>query len=179
MASLVDTTMFEKYTTGDAQTYLDGASAAVQSYCGWHIAPVKTDETLTIDGRGGSHLWLPSKHVVNVSAVTVSGVLVDSTEYDWSEDGFLELRCGSFPTRARSITVTLTHGYAAVPADVAQVVMEVSARAKASPAGALREQAGQVSVDHGRIRGGLTPGGALLAEEMARLDPYKLPTRVV
>lgn len=175
MASLVDTTTFEKYESGDAQTFLDGVSEVVRSYCGWHIAP-EVEETVTLDGRGGSHLWLPTKHIVSVSEVKINGTA--TTDYAWSEDGYLALTKGCLPNLPRSVEVTMNHGYAEVPADVAQVVMQVAARAKSSPAGALREQAGQVSVDHGRINGGITPGAGLLAHELDALQKYKLPTRV-
>src|SRR5690606_40401225 len=167
----VDSTQFASYEARDVGTFLEGVSGIVTGYCGWHIAPTRTD-SLTLDGFGGSHLWLPSLHVTEIESLTVAGEELTSDQFDWSEDGYLELRCGRFPNRPRTIAVTMTHGYETVPADVAQVVMEVAARAKASPAGALREQAGQVSVDHGRINGGMTPGGALLSTDKERLDPY-------
>lgn len=172
--SLVTPEQLAQYEAGDPQTFLNGVSAAVQRYCGWHIAPAQ-DDVLTLDSRGGRHLHLPSLKVVTVASVTVCGELTDPSEYSWSESGYIELHCGSFPHRPRSVVVDLHHGFAEIPADLMDVIMRVAARAKATPMGATRQAAGGVSFDFGRTSSGLAAGTALMADDYAILDLYKVP----
>ncbi len=111
---------------------LDVAVAIVRTYCRWHIAPTVT-ETITLDGRGGQLLTLPSMHVAAVTAVTVDGVDID--DFDWSTNGTVE-RCGWWPSKRRSIEIDVQHGHAACPDDVAGVVASIAAKLPLSTGGA-------------------------------------------
>ena len=155
---------------------LEGASAAVRRYCGWHVAPVVT-ETVTMDGDGGSVLMLPSLRVVSVVSVSVEGRVLDEDEYDWYEKGMVELRGGRWSRRFRSIVVEMEHGFDAAP-DVAQVVQQVVANAISSALGATREQAGQVSISWSLTAPNVAGGISLLDRDLSTLDMYRLPGRV-
>ena len=149
-----------------------GASQAVRTYCGWHIAPV-ISETLTVDGPGGSELTLPTLRVVAVREVRVEGVALAESDYDWSESGQIRLRCGEWPRRYRAVEVDVDHGFDA-PADVMQVVQQVATNAISSSMGATREQAGSVSITWALTAPNVSGGVSLLQRDLAILDAYKI-----
>ena len=140
-----------------------GATDGIRLLCGWHIAPI-IEETLILDGNGGTVMQLPSLHVLDVTGVKAEGIPI---EVDWSADGMIEARRGRFPSRFRSVEVTLRHGYATAPAVVA-VLTQAVLGAAASPMGATREQAGQVAVSWART------GLALNLDDMAMIRPYMI-----
>lgn len=162
------------FQAGDPLKMLEWVSAVIRAYCGWHIAPVLT-ETLHVDGEGSRHLWLPSLHVTGVAEVKNNGEVVDPDQYDWSESGYLELRCGHFSTRPRGIEVTLTHGYDTAPGDLVEATVSIASRS-GDTGGTVMERAGQVQVSFGTFNG-VSGGVALLDHEKAVLAPYKLPPR--
>ena len=108
MASLVD------LPVGYDPAAVAAAEAMVRSYCGWHIAPSET-HTVTLDGKGGSTLFLPSLHVTAITSITVDGTLLAATGYEWSETGQVNRKYGAWPRKLRSIVVVFTHGYTDVP----------------------------------------------------------------
>lgn len=173
----VEVTDLEAYQSGDADAILGQAEATIRAYCGWHVSPDLT-ETLTLDGQGGRHLWLPSLKVNSITSVTHLGEPVDLDDVDWSESGYLELRCGYWTRRPRRIAVTLNHGYEVAPAELVEVVVSIASRAASSPSGAVREQAGQVNFTWATVASGVSGGLALLQHERDILDKYKLPPRV-
>lgn len=155
---------------------LEGASAAVRRYCGWHISPT-LDATLTLDGDGGRLLTLPTLKLVGVESITVNGEVLAGDAYDWSESGMVELRNGCWPRRFRSITVQMKHGLEDAP-DVVQVVQQVVANAISSALGATREQAGQVSISWSLTAPNVAGGISLLQRDLDTLNLYKLPGRI-
>jgi len=79
----------EAFRSGDDAAIVRQTQAAIRRYCGWHIAPSIT-ETITLDGDGSRHLWLPSLHVTAVTAVTNGDTVLDvSSDLDWSESGYV------------------------------------------------------------------------------------------
>lgn len=168
-------------TTGDLTNLLSGdeaasvrqAQRAVRNYCEWHIAPVIT-ETLTLDGDGGNLLFLPSLKIVEILSVITDGRVVDLTQVDVSEAGYLELFTGCWSARPGKTFVVLEHGHDPVPDDVVGVVAQVAARAIDSPSGRTREQAGGVNVGFGLTGVGVSGGIALLEHEKAILDKYRV-----
>lgn len=153
---------------------LDVAVSIARTYCRWHIAPTLT-QTLTLDGRGGRLLALPSLHVVDVTAVTVDGVEV--TDFEWSDNGTLE-RCAGWPAKRRSIEVTLEHGHAACPDDVAGVVASIAAKLPLTTGGEGVE-VGVVEEAIGTYRYRLSDSsqteGQLNESHMFLLSAYRLP----
>jgi len=172
------------------------AMAAVRAYCGWHIAPSR-DETLTLDGPGGTALVLPSLHVTDVVSVTENGtVLADGTDpdipadYSWSEAGIIQRgpagqtawsgswSCGvSLWTRElRGIVVELTHGYDEWPPELAGIINAVSQRMVDNPTGLEQQTVGPFTEKYATSGGGGAGSGFAGADE-AVLARYRLPPR--
>jgi hypothetical protein len=152
---------------------LDGVSAAVRNWCGWHVFP-DLQQTVTLDGPGGRYLALPTRHVATVTAVTENGTtLVDGVDYRWSTDGSIKRVTRYWTDDYRAITVTYTHGFEDVP-DVTAVVLSVAARLLASPMGAVSESAGGVTVKWSETTRGVAGGLGILDHEYALLAPYRI-----
>jgi hypothetical protein len=148
------------------------AQALVTAYCGWHIAP-GVSETLTLDGTGSGTMLVPSLHITSLTEVTNEGITLDPVTYDWSAAGIIELRCGRFTHRLRGVTVTLTHGYPNMPADVQAVIDRIDARGTDDPG--VLAQVGQVR--YATTASGTAVGASLTDLDRAILDRYKLPPR--
>lgn len=156
-----------------AKLLLDGASAAIRRRAGWHIAPVVRDTVTVTDHYGGGRLdvLVPSGRVRAVTGVRVDGRPV--TGYAWDEDG--AVWAGHLSAGPHRIEVDLEHGYhPSEVADLAAVVLQVSAIALSSPKGATREQAGQVSVTWAQTAIGVAGGLSLLDRDLAIVDAYRL-----
>lgn len=166
----------ELYQSGDADAIVRQAQDFIRAYCGWHVAPALT-ETLTLDGNGGRHLWLPSLKVNSITSVTHCGDLLDSDDYDWSESGYLELRCGCWTHRPRQIVVELNHGFDDIPEALVEVAVSVASRAASSPSGAVQEATGPFSAKWSSVAPGVSGGIALLEHERSVLGKFKLPPR--
>lgn len=169
---IVTTGQLDAYLTGDPQSALDAATAAVRAYCGWHVAPPAT-ETVAVDADGYTVL-LPSLRITAVSSVTVDGAPLGADAFEWSAAGILRLTASA--RGFRKVEVAMTHGFDTAP-DVAAVIFAVAARAIASPSGVVRAQVGQVSETYTQTGANQAGGVALLDAEMATLDRYKLPPR--
>lgn len=144
---------------------LSAISAAVRRYCGWHITP-EQDDTFVLDGTGGHFLLLPSAHVVDVTAITNDGTVIDPLDAQWSDAGIVKIN-GRWTDKLRGVTIDVTHGWAdgAVP-DIAMQVVLIAARVAASPRGETITAIGGVSVQLAATGLALTP-----AEQLA-LAPY-------
>lgn len=157
---------------------LDGATAAVRRYCGWHVAP-SFGETVVLDGPGGDVLTLPTLYLTALTSVVEAGVTLveyDAAtavgDYEWSVLGNVR-RYGFWTDRYRGLSVTMTHGFDTAP-DVAQIIMQVVSSALSSPMGATREQAGQLSVTWATTGPGVSGGLSLLERDLAVLAQYRL-----
>lgn len=142
--------------------------ALIRSYCGWHVAPVRT-ETLTVDGSGGTIQPLPTLHVVAVDAVENDGVAVADVE--WSESGFLR---GRWTSKLRGVTVTLTHGYVTWPAEIEACAARLAAAERIALTGGGQVSIGAVRVAGPQLQSGTPPLDPYVA---AILDRYRLPPR--
>lgn len=122
------------------------AEAMVRAYCGWHIAPAVT-ETLTLDGKGGAILVLPSLRVTAITAVVADGVTLAAAAYSWSQSGLVERVGADWPRKFRSVAVTLTHGYATCPLEVRDFIQQLAENGAATPP-LTKAQVGQVVVTY-------------------------------
>lgn len=147
---------------GVTQVYVDGVSAAIRSYCGWHVAPV-LEQTLVVDGSGGSVLNLPTLRLVSVVEVKVQGAAI--AEPEWSHDGTMR---GSWPDVYRAVEAKVTHGFDDAH-DVMAVAMDAMARAANQELGGGEETIGPFSF--GASQGAVS----FYAHELAVLDRYRLP----
>lgn len=185
MASFASPAELAEYTAGligpddpRSQVILDGATKALQNYAGWHIAPAES-VTLILDG-GSSVLYLPTLKLNSVTSITVDGALQDVTSYEWSRvTGNVRVKNhGYFPDSWGGITVVFNSGHATVPADLKQIVLQVSAQALSSPTGATREQAGQVSMQWATTAPGVAGGLSLLGRDLAIIGHYRIEREV-
>lgn len=120
----------DDFRAGDATLNLDAAVAAIRSACGWHVAPIRT-ETLTLEATNGVVI-LPTLRATGV-VVVIDGTTLDASEYTLRPGVLLlgSLRgCGE-------VTVTLTHGYDDLPADLKRVALSM-ADTGTSPGGRLK-----------------------------------------
>lgn len=151
---------------------ISGVWSGIRSYCGWHVSPVIT-ETLTLDGKGGRFLKLPTLRLASVGVLKIDGKPIPAENYGVSKLGLIELYAGEFPRRYGSIEVTFTHGYETVP-DVNQVATQIIVNALASPMGVTREQAGAVSISFATTAPGVSGGVSILERDKEILSRYKL-----
>lgn len=149
---------------------VDSASAAIRDLCGWHIAPIVEQTFIVDEPLGRADIFLPTLRLLEITAVKVDGVALDAEELaalDWSSRGYLSRgNGGRWPTRRRSVEITVRHGWAATPASVSQVCLALAQRMGTAPAGLVRQQVGQRSEEY--LRG-------LHESELASLAPYVIP----
>lgn len=152
---------------------LDGVSAAVRRWCGWHIYP-EVQETVVLDGPGGRYLALPTKQATQVQSILENGfILLDGIHYRWAFDGSVKRLDRYWVDDYRAVTVTYRHGFDEVE-DVKSVVLSVASRQLASPMGAVSEAAGGVTVKWSETASGVAGGLGILAHEFALLAPYRI-----
>ncbi len=149
---------------------VNAASAAIRDHCGWHIAPVRTQTFVVDEPLGRPDVFLPTLRLVEITAVKVEGVDLTEeqlTALDWSSQGYLSRGQGwRWPTRRRSVEITVRHGYDRTPANVAQVCLALAGRVASTPAGLARRQVGQRSEEY--LRG-------IHESELVTLAPYVIP----
>lgn len=152
------------------QFWLDAATQAVRSYVGWHVAPVVT-ETITLDGRGGRSLLLPSLHVGEITSVLNDGVeVIDDVQM--STMGIISLDCGHWCLKLGGIQVTWTHGWPVDEvADLSGIIAKLASRAAVAAGNITRQNAGTMGVSYGTA-GGLPPGTDLFQTEKDQLARY-------
>lgn len=154
-------------------TGTEAGSAVIRGYCRWHIWPAVT-ETLILDGPGTTTLLLPTLALTAVTAVTetrwgrgqTAVTLTPATDLDWSAAGVLwhvDRKC--WTSKPRGISVSIVHGYADVPDDIAQLATALTARSAGNPSRVKRMQLGQRSVEYA--------AAGLLLDEIAVLDRYR------
>jgi hypothetical protein len=145
---------------------LAAAFADVQDYCGWHIAPQRS-ETFTVDVYDRGVLFIPTMQLAGVTAVTQNGIPVDLATVTWDPAGTIRRATGhSFHGTGR-VTVTVTHGYTVLPDNVRDVVLGLAHRRLDNPAGRQRAQESDLMDVFGPAT--LTDG------EKATLDAYRIP----
>ena len=155
------------------------AEAAVRAYCGWHIAPVRTDDVVALDGPSSGYLLLPSLHVTAVASVVVDGEEVDPTTYTWTRGGVLRRGTGyTWGATPSGVTVTFTHGHDAPPPAVTAVVQAIAQRAVDNPRSLVRTQVGPFGDTYSQTGFNQSLPIAVLAAEKELLAPYALPKRL-
>lgn len=179
-----------------AQKAIDDATAVIRNYCGQEISLVE-DEEITLDSSGRFKLFLPELPVTEVSAVIEDGeTLTEDEDYKLGQWGILHRVSSSgeairWASGIQVITVTYSHGYETVPADVAAVCTRAASRQyqaglKAAEneglPGLVSKSLGDYAVTFGSEQGGGAGGesvlGAsaspmLLRSEMVILDRYR------
>ncbi|MFE9845776.1 mobile element protein [Streptomyces goshikiensis] len=113
-----------------------------------HEVNLVEGDVVTLDGNGRESLLLPVWPTVAVTKVLLDGKeLVDGTDYSWSAAGILRrLGCQVWPDRLRCIEVTYSHGWAEIPADISDAVIEQARAAFRSEPGIKSKAVGGQSV---------------------------------
>lgn len=163
------------------------ASGKVRAYCGWHIATSVT-ETFTVNGSGVYRQPLPSLYLTGLTSISDCGTALDLTVLDWAAEGWVEWSQynygyaqkfgfpGFFSRKPRGVVATVTHGYPVVPSEIVALVCTMVARQASSPAGIIREQAGQVNASYSQVAPNVAGGITLMKNEMSDLDAYRIPS---
>lgn len=99
------------------QDMLDAALAVARKYCGWHVSPVRLDDEFTLDGKGGTQLFPPTRRILDLVEATSDGVDVTANcvvpaQAQWK----IVLSTGVWSTAYNGITVQMDHGYHAAEA---------------------------------------------------------------
>ncbi|MCX5522590.1 mobile element protein [Streptomyces bobili] len=90
-----------------------------------HPVSLVAGDAFLLDGNGRESLLLPAAPVLSVSAVTLDGeALAEGTDFDWSAHGFLRRLDGVWPERLRCVGGLYDHGYALIPEDIQEVVVD-------------------------------------------------------
>ncbi|MFJ3812283.1 mobile element protein [Streptomyces sp. NPDC090073] len=90
-----------------------------------HPVSLVAGDVVTLDGTGQQTLLLPSAPVIAVPSVKLDGVTVtQGTDYEWSADGILRRIGACWPDRLRCVEVSYDHGYAVIPEDIQEVVID-------------------------------------------------------
>lgn len=145
---------------------------------GVELTTTHTDVILDGPARGSEVLLLPGFPILSVSKVETLGTdnttWTEVTGYGWNTAGFVSQSWSSdsrptppsgaysatttlmmprwfcmWPTRMRSIRVTYSSGFAAIPASVKAVCLATAARAMANPLGLLSEHIGDYQYSAG------------------------------
>lgn len=164
-----------------AQALLDQASAVVRSYVRQDISRATTTDTFTMRRvdpvlhRCAGAVTLPQRPVVDIDTV-----LIDGTEtQDWWQDGNdLLLRSWTWDRppaahRPPQVTVTYTHGWDPVPAEIQAIVMQAANRVIVNPSGIRSETVGGESVTYLIPAAGEYLGVLLSRTEQKVLDRYR------
>ena len=119
----LDVVAVESYTRGrldrdddETQRQLDAALAAARRYCGWHVTPVTTNQSITLDGPGDRILVLPTLQLGSVTGISEEGITLNLADVQISARGMVLKTDGSYWTdKLGGIAVVFTHGYSSAP----------------------------------------------------------------
>ena len=119
----LDAATVESFTHGrldsdDPETVrqLAAAVAAARRYCGWHVTPVVTNQSVTMDGPGNRILALPTLQLGSVTSIREDGITLNLADLQVSARGVVLKTDGTFWTdKLGGIVAVFTHGYSAAP----------------------------------------------------------------
>lgn len=147
------------------------AVAAIEDYCGWHVAPVR-EETVEVESDGSGVVFLPTLRIESISSVTVNDEPVTVERGDWSRVGRLRVpaRCGDV------VSVTMRHGFK-VTESLKAAALGLAAMEQQSPDGRMvsAQSLGDRSVSYytpTQLTDVMTPGDPRLT-----LRRYVIPAR--
>lgn len=186
-----------KFQADDPEWFLRAAGRAVRKYCGWHLFPNIRQHLINIETGAQGIIMLPSRHVTEVDELTLSygeqddkcrGVHRDA--YIWYQDGWIQMKGTAFRmdwyaagyyygndpyylpiTQPGLATVTLWHGYHALPDDIKEVAFELAQTAMIMKAGNVKMLA---TPGEYRIELAHDAGLTLNPDQMRRLSSYRI-----
>jgi hypothetical protein len=184
------------------QLLLDLATAVITAWTRQDIALV-TDDVVELPGTWNANLELPQFPVVDISAVSVNGIALGDAEWTWNQRQTLRrgggARAFDYPAGAlvaaaagdvvdwplqqsgawhwngpdATVTVTYSHGYDPVPADVQAVCLALATRIFTNPTGAVSEQVLNYQVTYDQAARARAAGMALTPEDQQALRKYR------
>lgn len=156
-----------------ASLFLDAATDAVRSACGWHISPV-LEISGALRSNGGRILRLPCRHVVELSELVSRSGTDLLPLCQWDDSGLVELDYPVVPGIAAA-RFRATAGYRAdeIPVVVA-VISQAARRAASAPGGYVRSESVNGSSVSYAVGSGGAPAVSLLPDELAALAPYMI-----
>lgn len=159
-------------TQVNPQFWLNAANQAIRTECGWHVAPIITEE-LVLDGAGGKNLLVPSLRIREVVIARSDGRDVTDQVKFSRRAGVLTLASG-WSCDVGSIELTIRHGFEAeeVP-NIAALIVTLTKRAASSGA-FVQQSIGPASAKVATGRDGAALGVPLLESERETLAPYRL-----
>lgn len=159
-------------TQVNPQFWLNAANQAIRTECGWHVAPIITEE-LVLDGAGGKNLLVPSLRIREVVIARSDGRDVTDQVKFSRRAGVLTLASG-WSCDIGSIELTIRHGFEAeeVP-NIAALIVTLTKRAASSGA-FVQQSIGPASAKVATGRDGAALGVPLLESERETLAPYRL-----
>lgn len=102
-------------TNPQTQLMLNAALAAARNDIRWHVAPVAMGEVISLNGRGGRKMWLPTKNVVQIHAITdaVAGSIdpVAGVVFDADIPNKMILNTQVWCCQFSGVTVSWDHGF--------------------------------------------------------------------
>lgn len=166
----------ERYTGGrldkddpETASLIARGYAAARRFCGWHVAPIKS-EVLTLDGAGGRLLRLPTLRIVTLTSIVDDGDALVPADLYISKSGLVEKRTGGlWSTKLGSIVVTMEHGFDSAP-DFDAAVLSWIDRASLAPAGGRARVVGPFQYSDEPMAANST----FTASERALLEMYRL-----
>jgi hypothetical protein len=127
------------------QRLLELASARVRQYTRQFLSAVAAD-TVTLEGRWDSEIYLPEFPVTAISSIVLDGNTVDPSEYRFTSNGIVT-RHGRWWGSPRSTVVAIyDHGYDPMPDDVVHIVADLVAEQYRNPDLLQQEQLGNYEV---------------------------------
>lgn len=108
-------------------------------------------EVIVLDGTGTGSLLLPAAPVTALSQLLLDGEeLTEGEDYTWSSDGYVRREgCQVWPARLRCVQITYTHGYATIPDDIREAVIDQARSIYAVLPGVQQKTVGSQSVTFG------------------------------
>lgn len=170
------------------QSMLTAAEMAVRNWCGWHVADsepcelVNVIQSLHFARCGPDYLiQLPARYVTSVSHVFFNankdGGTWNGDEYDFwcTTGGLLRVYNVGAQPRVSGVCVQYTAGLpAALAGDIKELIAGRVSHALTNPNGVQSEAAGGVSVTYNATWINGSGAGALLDQNKAVLQPYRL-----
>lgn len=188
LPSILTTEEFNAITAnkyaGDARAApnIAAASAAIRSYCGWHIYPLLSctlsERLLTGNGRiklAGPDLLiqLPATFVSTVTSVTQDGVIHE--DYDIAPNGILRLFDVWHTNRKSLIVVNYTAGLdESMLSGLKELIAGRVVHALAQPYGVQSESAGGVSITYSASWAAFASATALPDDNKETLEPFRV-----
>ncbi len=155
---------------------LAAVSAAVRSYCGWHVSPALDCVAPILADPQQRVYALPTMHIESIFRVVEGGADLDPADYSFLTYGLIRRggwKC--WPDAWNPATVYFRSGFdPGAAADLQIVVYQVAANAIVAAPGVRSESVGDVSTDYNQTASGVSGGVALLDRDKDLLAPYRI-----